>query len=48
MISTPAAGSGDAMKLSQTDHDRQRAAIDRSLTLELVRVTEAASIAAGA
>ena len=36
------------MKLSTTDHDQQRAAIDRSLTLELVRVTEAAAIAAGA
>ena len=35
------------MKLSKPDSDRQRAAIDRSLTLELVRVTEAAAIAAG-
>jgi len=35
------------MKLSKSDSDRQRAAIDRSLTLELVRVTEAAAIAAG-
>jgi fructose-1,6-bisphosphatase II / sedoheptulose-1,7-bisphosphatase len=33
------------MKLSKTDPDR-RAAIDRSLTLELVRVTEAAALAA--
>ncbi|WP_374627218.1 class II fructose-bisphosphatase [Devosia sp.] len=33
------------MKLSKSDKDRQ-AAIDRSLTLELVRVTEAAAVAA--
>ncbi len=33
------------MKLSKSDSDRQ-AAIDRSLTLELVRVTEAAALAA--
>jgi fructose-1,6-bisphosphatase II / sedoheptulose-1,7-bisphosphatase len=33
------------MKLSKSDPDRQ-AAIDRSLTLELVRVTEAAAVAA--
>jgi fructose-1,6-bisphosphatase II / sedoheptulose-1,7-bisphosphatase len=35
------------MKLKKTDADRQ-AAIDRSLTLELVRVTEAAAVAAAA
>ena len=35
------------MKLSKSDHDG-RAAIDRSLTLELVRVTEAAALAAAA
>ncbi len=35
------------MKLSKSDPDR-RAAIDRSLTLELVRVTEAAALAAAA
>jgi fructose-1,6-bisphosphatase II / sedoheptulose-1,7-bisphosphatase len=35
------------MKLSKSDPDRQ-AAIDRSLTLELVRVTEAAALAAAA
>ncbi|MGN6487656.1 MAG: fructose-bisphosphatase class II, partial [Devosia sp.] len=35
------------MKLSKSDHDG-RAAIDRSLTLELVRGTEAAALAAAA
>jgi len=40
-------GRGVHMKLSKTDADRQ-AAIDRSLTLELVRVTEAAAIASAA
>ena len=34
------------MKLNKSESDQRQAAIDRSLTLELVRVTEAAALAA--